>query len=225
MGIRRFIPPTHLFISLLLTSSFFACNSSRKSTEYAYLIKNKEDKNNKKNKAETSLDPEAIEVGLVSDLKPLKNKKEDHSSEDFFSEDEYFGEDEAPSKLKKRVSKVISEAESYLGTPYLYGGNSRKGMDCSGLMCQAFKAVDKQLPRSSRLQAQMGRNIKKKDIREGDLLFFSTNGTGRINHVGLVVKVKGSDVQFIHATTSRGVRKDYLDTPYWADRYIKAVNP
>ena len=68
----------------------------------------------------------------------------------------------------------------------------------------------------------MGKSISRKGLKEGDLVFFSGKGS-RINHVGIVTKVRGRNVDFIHASTSKGVRVDKLNEGYWKNKYKKAV--
>ncbi|RMG67164.1 MAG: NlpC/P60 family protein [Bacteroidetes bacterium] len=118
---------------------------------------------------------------------------------------------------------VVRTALSYQGTRYKYGGMSRRGMDCSGLVCTAYSEVGRELPRASAQMAKQGKKVSRSKLQPGHLVFFSAkNGLG-IDHVGLVVKVKGKHVEFVHASTSQGVRVDSLDDPYWDKRFRKAV--
>lgn len=123
------------------------------------------------------------------------------------------------------LNSVIKEAKSYLGTPYVYGGMSGSGMDCSGLICLSYKAVGKNLPRTSREMASRSKKIPKRKIKKGDLLFFSAKNTGRIDHVALVTSVRNGEISFIHATSSRGVRTDVLSDDYWSKRFQHAGRP
>lgn len=118
-----------------------------------------------------------------------------------------------------QVERVISSARTYIGTPYKYGGTSRAGMDCSGLLMNCFKAADISLPRSSAAQSKVGTEIRMKDLEPGDLVFFATGNKKRtITHVGMVTEVKGKDnVKFIHASSSLGV----VETNIYADYYQK----
>lgn len=128
----------------------------------------------------------------------------------------------------KKVEKVISTARSYYGTPYKYGGTTRIGIDCSGLLCQSFNAVDVKLPRSSNQQSQIGPSIKEKDLQKGDLVFFgASRGSRQITHVGLVTEVvkEKEEVRFIHSSTSLGVKEDNVFSDYWNKLFIKAVRP
>ncbi len=119
----------------------------------------------------------------------------------------------------KEVNEVIREATSYIGTPYKYGGLSRKGLDCSGLVYVSFQRINRTLPRSSGGLYAAGKQVSRNRIQPGDLVFFDSNLGGKVNHVGLVTSVNGAHVEFIHASTSKGVRKDFLDDDYWDKRF------
>tara|TARA_Y100001970_G_scaffold283524_1_gene398856 strand:+ start:219 stop:1376 length:1158 start_codon:yes stop_codon:yes gene_type:complete len=94
--------------------------------------------------------------------------------------------------LTNQSSIVISNALSMKGVPYLWGGNSSKGNDCSGFTQTVFMASGIQLPRDARQQAQVGKLLIDDPIKEGDLLFFGTGD--RVTHVGISM---GGD-KFIH---------------------------
>ncbi|AUP78577.1 C40 family peptidase [Flavivirga eckloniae] len=127
----------------------------------------------------------------------------------------------------KHVTKadhIVDYAMQFKGVRYKWGGTTKSGMDCSGLVFQSFKAHDVYLPRISRDMAKKGDKISLKKAQEGDLLFFKTGKRGRhrINHVGLVVKSKAGDITFIHATTSRGVLVSKLSENYWKSAFVEA---
>lgn len=102
------------------------------------------------------------------------------------------------------TSQVINTAFDYEGVRYRFGGMSRKGMDCSGLVQTAFGDTEISLPRSSSEMAQVGERVKQRDAQKGDLIFFKTRGN-RISHVGIVTEVFDDEIKFIHSSTSRGV--------------------
>lgn len=125
---------------------------------------------------------------------------------------------------EEKIGKVIHTARAYVGTPYKYGGTTRSGMDCSGLLLNSFKAVKLDLPRSSEAQSKIGKEIKMKDLEPGDLVFFATGKKRRqITHVGLVTERKGKkEVKFIHASSSLGVVETNIFQEYYQSRFREA---
>jgi len=122
----------------------------------------------------------------------------------------------------KKIEMIIDHAMHFEGTRYKYGGTTKKGMDCSGLVYVAFGKEQVQLPRVSRDMAKRGKRISLTRADEGDLVFFQTNKNKKvINHVGLVVKAKSGNIQFIHSTTSRGVIVSSLDERYWKSAFVE----
>jgi len=122
----------------------------------------------------------------------------------------------------KKIEKIIGHAMSFEGTRYKFGGTSKKGMDCSGLVYIAYGKEQVQLPRVSRDMAKRGKRIPLNRANEGDLVFFQTNKNKKvINHVGLVIRVKSGGIQFIHSTTSRGVIVSSLDERYWNNAFVE----
>lgn len=126
-------------------------------------------------------------------------------------------EQKSESKGSGNIRKVIDAACDWIGVPYLYGGNTRKGVDCSGLVCMAFETgAGIRLPRSSSDQAEACRKVKRSAVKPGDLFFFTNKkGGGRINHVALYI----GDNRVVHSTTSRGVIISNLDEDYWQSHF------
>ena len=123
-----------------------------------------------------------------------------------------------------KANEIVSTALTFSGTRYKYGGTTKRGMDCSGLVYVSLKENDIMFPRTSYQMALEGQKIRVSDVEKGDLLYFKTSKTGRrINHVGLVVDVDGDDIKFIHSTTSRGVLVSSLREGYWNSAFVKAM--
>jgi probable lipoprotein NlpC len=127
-------------------------------------------------------------------------------------------------KSKSPQEIAIETARSYLGTPYRYGGSSKAGIDCSGLLVLSYKAAGVDLPRTTNEQVNMGRKVGINSLKPGDLVFFATGKKKRkISHVGMVTEVKNKEnISFIHASTSLGVMEDNIFSNYYRKRFRKA---
>ncbi|KSA13352.1 C40 family peptidase [Maribacter dokdonensis] len=129
-----------------------------------------------------------------------------------------------PAPTNTKADDIINTALSFAGTRYKFGGTTKKGMDCSGLLYVSFGEHDVQLPRTSFHMAEEGHRIAVKNIEKGDLLFFkTTRGSKRINHVGMVVGTDNDEITFIHASTSRGVTVSSLRDGFWNQAFVKAT--
>lgn len=121
------------------------------------------------------------------------------------------------------VDQLISTASENIGTRYRSGGTTKEGFDCSGLMYFTFNNHDIKLPRSSFEMAGYGSRIETESAKKGDLIFFKTNGRGRINHVGMVTEVLDGEIKFIHSSTSSGVIISSTKESYY-ERCFAQVN-
>ena len=119
-----------------------------------------------------------------------------------------------PANSKKRDS-VIAQGKQLIGTPYLWGGSSPKGFDCSGLVQYLYKKHGISLPRSSRDQFASLPAIN--DPQPGDLVFFRRNGV--INHVGIYL---GNGNMLHSPQTGSNVRIESMEKPNWQRRYAGA---
>lgn len=130
-----------------------------------------------------------------------------------------------PSSSKyTKADYIIGTALQYSGVRYKYGGTTKKGMDCSGLLYVAFGENNIKIPRTSYHMAEEGKRIRLRDVTKGDLLFFRTSkGAKRINHVGMVVAIENGEVKFIHSSSSRGVIVSSLREGYWNSAFVRAT--
>ncbi len=114
--------------------------------------------------------------------------------------------------------RVIRVATKMLFTPYLWGGVSLTGIDCSGFVRKVFGLLNLHLPRSAREQFEVGLQVEKNNLSVGDLVFFQTYAKFP-SHVGIYM----GDNRFIHASSgSRRVKISSLEHPYYVKRYIGA---
>ncbi|MFK3659862.1 NlpC/P60 family protein [Scandinavium sp. NPDC088450] len=117
------------------------------------------------------------------------------------------------------IANLNDQLTNWRGTPYRYGGSTRRGVDCSAFVMMTFRdQFDMQLPRDTENQARVGTKIDKDDLLPGDLVFFKTGSGGSGLHVGIY----DTDNQFIHASTSQGVTRSSLDNVYWRKNFWQA---
>lgn len=122
---------------------------------------------------------------------------------------------------QQKIDSVISTAKSFLGTPYVWGGESPQegGFDCSGFTQYVYKQVGYTLNRISADQAKQGSYVSRQNIQPGDLVFYSFEGTSNINHVGIYI----GNGQMIHSPkTGDVVKTTDITTSYWESRFVTA---
>ena len=129
-------------------------------------------------------------------------------------------EDISPAQAQVNREKFVAESKKYVGCPYVYGATGPDSFDCSGLIYYvANQALGLQLPRTSKAMYSFCKVVPKEKMEEGDLLFFKTNNTASITHVGIYIG--GS--QFISAISdgpNSGVIISSLDQEYWKPKYV-----
>ena len=114
-------------------------------------------------------------------------------------------------------AEVIAFAAKFLGTPYVYGGTSPSGFDCSGFVYYVYKNFGYTLNRTAAGQNSNGIWIARSNLKPGDIVLFNTGGG--INHAGIYV---GND-QFIHAVKpGTPLRYESLSSSYYSSRYVSA---
>jgi peptidoglycan DL-endopeptidase LytE len=116
-------------------------------------------------------------------------------------------------------SLFVKVVKNFMGAPYRLGGSTLKGLDCSAFVKKIYQIFSVDLPRTAREQCRFGKGVGKKDLEEGDLVFFQTrqaNGT----HVGIYI----GNNEFVHASSrNREVKVDSLDAPYFNKRFFRGV--
>ena len=115
------------------------------------------------------------------------------------------------------ADQIIATAKKYIGVPYLWGGTTPSGFDCSGFLQYVFRQNGINLLRTSKQQYTMGIWVSKANLQKGDLVFFQTGSNG-ISHVGMYI----GNGQFIHASSSNGVTISSLSNSYWVRTYYGA---
>lgn len=113
--------------------------------------------------------------------------------------------------------RVVSESMNYLGVPYVFGGTTPSGFDCSGYVRYVFANAGIYLPRTADAQYECGYPVSTGELVAGDLVFFSTYEPGP-SHVGIYL----GDGEFINASSSQGVSIASLYSSYWGSCYIGA---
>ena len=114
--------------------------------------------------------------------------------------------------------RLFQSIAEWLGTPYKYSGTSKNGVDCSGLICMIFHdSYDKKMEGCAGDLYKSSEQIKRSDLREGDLVFFKINRK-RVSHVGIYI----GENRFVHASSKNGVIISRLDDPYYNRYFYKA---
>lgn len=198
-GGSRPFPVRRSIITLLMISMLSGCGIVKKRTTYGKnrtvtVESDREDSNGETREAQTNGDIGASEISLEEEV------------------------------ILEKADNIVETALKFTGVKYKYGGTTKRGMDCSGLLYVSFSSHDIEIPRISHMIADQAEPINIKKVARGDLLFFKTNRRGkRINHVGLIVAINGDDIRFIHSTSSRGVIVSSLKEGYWNSAFVKAA--
>lgn len=116
-------------------------------------------------------------------------------------------------------AQILAEAQKYLGTPYLSGGASPAGFDCSGFVYYVLKQMGYSVSRTPAGQFNVGTTVSKENLKPGDIVYFANTYISGISHVGIYA----GNGQFIHSPNSRStVSYSDLTSGYWANHYYGA---
>ena len=118
---------------------------------------------------------------------------------------------------KKDITRLLNIAMRFGGVPYVWGGETPAGFDCSGFVQYVFRQIGINLPRTADVQYELGRKVLPTELQPGDLVFFETYEPGA-SHNGIYV----GDGNFIGANSGTGVAVASLASPYWNTRYLGA---
>lgn len=116
------------------------------------------------------------------------------------------------------ADEIGSTAERFIGTPYRFGGEGPKGIDCSSFVQQVFREHQISLPRTAREQIQVGNEVAAGELKKGDLVFFHTYASYP-SHVGIYL----GDGKMIHASSAKGeVTVSDMNSAYYRSRFLGA---
>ena len=203
------------YLSFFSISLLFSCSSS--SIEQRY-------KTNSSNEEKGS-----SSARFTSDNDKLlyKNEFDEEPIEDHPINVKEFVDKNKPHIIQPQIltdrEKVMLEIVKYLNTPYQYGGNNNKGIDCSAFTQNVFsKSLNYKLPRTASQQYQHSKNIKSSSLLLfGDLVFFNTTKNSYPGHVGIFI---GENL-FAHASFSKGVTISSIESSYFKTRFVGATRP
>lgn len=121
---------------------------------------------------------------------------------------------------------ITTYAQNFIGTPYIWGGESTRGFDCSGFVLYVFKKFGIKLPHSSAAMGNLGRLKEKECAESGDIILFKGPQSSTIGHVGIVFENESGNLVFIHSSSSRGggVKISQLSDGYYTQRFVKVVD-
>lgn len=122
----------------------------------------------------------------------------------------YLGEQPAGNQVE--IYKFI---DAWWGVPHRLGGNTQKGVDCSGFVVQFYSQIyGKQVARTTQGLHADARALPIRKLKTGDLVFFELSSAGKITHVGIYLQ----NGRFVHASTSKGVRIDHMEDVYYRQK-------
>lgn len=156
-----------------------------------------------------------------------KSKMDENTIKEILKEDianrEHAGLNGLSAESDRMLNDLLKEACKHIGKPYRHGSKGPSAFDCSGFSSYVYRQFGFNLSPASRAQFTQGEKVDRKELRKGDLVFFTSRSSGRnVGHVGIVVEADNNtgDFSFIHASI-RGVKISKCEG-YYAGRYIGA---
>ena len=179
-------------------------NKTHKGVDYSYY-------KDQMKKARELQEKEQVNVVTDSDSKHYLSKEDR----------ERFATELGISEEQLGNEKLYHTIDNWLGVPYLWGGESKKGIDCSAFVRTVYsKVYEKKLPRTSIEQFYSDTDAHFKDqqyLKEGDLIFFRLRHKDKVvSHVGIYLQ----NGKFLGSNSPRGVEIANLNSPYWQDKYV-----
>ena len=114
---------------------------------------------------------------------------------------------------------MLTSIDRYRGVPYKWGGDTMKGMDCSGFTMKVFgESANLNIPHNAAAQYKLGAKINRRQLKFGDLVFFRDIESKGVSHVGIYI----GDETFVHASLSKGVINSSMNQDYYKKRYVTA---
>lgn len=197
---------------------FYSCSSSSYSSRY----NNDSDKNKDEIKSQQRFSDKEEEANTVDTLQEEDDEIPDDQGIDITSVMSQLNSDNNETDLDADngtlKEKMLMEIIKYLNTPYKYGGNSTRGIDCSAFTQTVYNNVlSFNLNRSAREQYKQGIEVDNpEDLKFGDLVFFNTRRRVKPGHVGIYI----GDNLFAHASSRNGVIVSSLDQSYYSRRFM-----
>lgn len=126
-------------------------------------------------------------------------------------------------------SKIVEYAQTFIGVPYVWGGSSKNGFDCSGFVYHVFKHFNRAVSRTSKGFENKGTVVQLTESQPGDIILFTgTNASDRtIGHVGIILKNDNGIIDFIHSSSAKkhfGVTITRYNESGYVKRFIKTIN-
>lgn len=161
--------------------------------------------------AKNSIDKSALQTYIHQEIEAKENK------------DSQFGN--LSQESISMISDLLDEAKSHYGKRYAYGSKGPNAFDCSGFTGYVYNQFGYNIGSSSKGQYLLGESVDKKNLRPGDLVFFTSPRSGKgVGHVGIVVTADNENqtFSFIHASTTQGIRISESTEKFYVNRYIGA---